>query len=111
MVGGLLSLPALDRYNDLVDDLPWLLAGEPEPVVVLNSNQRITFPLLSSAEARSRLGTDVADVLLKTPFLHVACLVVQYTWWTFFRPKLPITKPRAHVSAEQTDFVMDFETL
>ena len=40
------------RYNDIVADLPWLLVEEPEPVVVLHSNQRITMPVLQSHSAR-----------------------------------------------------------
>eukprot|EP00928_Gymnodinium_smaydae_P053892 TRINITY_DN37785_c0_g1_i2.p1 TRINITY_DN37785_c0_g1~~TRINITY_DN37785_c0_g1_i2.p1 ORF type:complete len:870 (-),score=123.91 TRINITY_DN37785_c0_g1_i2:26-2635(-) len=58
-----------DRFNDVVEDLPWLLSEEPEPVVVLHSNQRVTAAVLQSTVARNRLGT-LAAKLLATPFLH-----------------------------------------
>jgi len=63
-----------DRYTDLVADLPWLLSEEPEAVVVLRSNQRVTLPILQNAEARTLLGPAVTDNLLAQPYLHAELL-------------------------------------
>ncbi|CAE7723648.1 unnamed protein product [Symbiodinium sp. CCMP2456] len=62
-----------DRYNDLVDDLPWILTQEPEKVVVMHTNQRVSPAVLQSKEAQSLMGP-LAAQLLKTPYLHAALL-------------------------------------
>lgn len=63
----------VDRYNDLVADLPWLLTGDTEPVLVLQSNQRLTMEILRSTEARALMGT-LAEDLAGIPFLHAELL-------------------------------------
>ncbi|CAK0890125.1 unnamed protein product, partial [Prorocentrum cordatum] len=67
-----------DRYNDMVADIPWLLSGESENVVVLHSNQRISAPLLRSPEARAALGAGAAAELLATPWLHADLMEVLF---------------------------------
>ncbi|CAE7407608.1 unnamed protein product [Symbiodinium natans] len=62
-----------DRYNDLVEDLPWILTQEPEKVVVMHTNQRVSPAVLVSKEAQSLMGP-LATQLLKMPYLHAALL-------------------------------------
>jgi len=63
-----------DRYTDLIADIPWIVVEEDSPAMVLHSNQRVTMPVLHSAEARTGFTAPVADGLLALPFLHAELL-------------------------------------
>eukprot|EP00434_Breviolum_minutum_P021826 symbB.v1.2.019263.t2/scaffold1569.1/size111216/3 len=62
-----------DRYNDLVDELPWILGQEEEQIVVMHSNQRVTAAVLQSPEAQALMGP-TAKQLLARPYLHASML-------------------------------------
>eukprot|EP00927_Polykrikos_kofoidii_P034893 TRINITY_DN29507_c0_g1_i1.p1 TRINITY_DN29507_c0_g1~~TRINITY_DN29507_c0_g1_i1.p1 ORF type:complete len:958 (-),score=126.16 TRINITY_DN29507_c0_g1_i1:52-2877(-) len=82
-----------DRHNDWVDDISWLIVDESEPVVVLHSNQRITMPLLQSAEARAKLGPSTVSLLLTAPYLHAELTDL------LFEPSPLLSLRHAHVHA------------